>query len=158
MPARRPLDFQSLDEVILDVERLHTGGYESAGAWNLAQCAGHVSEWMRYPMDGYPAMNPAMRFVMWGLRNTVGTSQKRKVLATRGFPAGGPTVRESVPEAGGDEGAAVDTLRATVARMKAFEGTPIPSPLFGPLTRDEWLQLSLTHCAHHLSFLLPKSS
>ncbi|WP_020468557.1 DUF1569 domain-containing protein [Zavarzinella formosa] len=158
IPQRRPLEFQSLDEMLVDVENLHHYGYRPVGKWNLTQVTGHLGEWMRYPMDGFPRMPPPVRAMMWVLRNTIGKQAKRKILTTKTFAMGGPTIKESVPVPDGDEQEAISRFRDVVGRMKAYEGVLIPSPLFGPLTRDEWVGLSLIHAAHHLSFLLPKTS
>ena len=52
--SRRQLDFRDLNEVVQYVEKLHVGGYEKVGNWDLAQVCGHLSDWMRFPLDGYP--------------------------------------------------------------------------------------------------------
>jgi hypothetical protein len=73
------------------------------------------------------------------------------------FPAGKPTMPETVPPPGGDARVAIEKLRASVERLKAFTGTIVPSPLFGPMTKDEAVRMQLVHAVHHLSFLVPKS-
>jgi hypothetical protein len=44
--------------------------------------------------------------------------------------------------------AALDRLRATAPTM--------PNPVFGPLTHEQWIQLSLRHAELHLSFQCPR--
>ncbi|MCP4512885.1 MAG: DUF1569 domain-containing protein [Fuerstiella sp.] len=61
-----------------------------------------------------------------------------------------------VPKPGGDDTEAVKKLTGLLERLKAQE-TLHPSPFFGKLTRQQWLQLHLGHCSHHLGFLVPKS-
>jgi Protein of unknown function (DUF1569) len=159
MAERRQLRFDSLDDAVRDAEGLLAKGYEKAGNWDLAQVCGHVSEWMRFGLDGFPRAPAPIRMFMWVARNSFGPGLFRKYIAegSPGFKTGGPTMPQTVPAAGGDERAAVDTLRAVVDRAKAFDRDPIPSPFFGPMTRDEWVRLQKMHCAHHLSFLVPKS-
>jgi hypothetical protein len=53
---------------------------------------------------------------------------------------------------------AVERLRAAAARFAAHEGPLHPSPLFGALGRDQWREVHLWHCEHHLSFLHPNPS
>ncbi|MSR53846.1 MAG: DUF1569 domain-containing protein [Gemmataceae bacterium] len=53
---------------------------------------------------------------------------------------------------------AVADLRTNVERRKAHNGAIVPSPLFGPMTKDEAWRMQLVHGAHHLSFLVPKSN
>ena len=50
--ARRPLQFNSLAEIVAEAEHLHQGGYDPAGKWDLAQVCGHLADWSSYPMDG----------------------------------------------------------------------------------------------------------
>ena len=73
------------------------------------------------------------------------------------MPAGNPTIRETIPPPGGDEAAAVEQLREVVAMFQAHTGPYHPSPFFGALDRESCTQMQLVHCAHHLSFLIPKS-
>lgn len=155
---RRQLQFANLDEVISEIENLHTHGYDRAGNWDLGQVIGHLIEWMRFPMDGFPPQGVVIRSLMLVLRTLVGRAQLRKVLQTRTLPTGGPTVRETIPVAGNNASELLESMKSLVARVKAHDGKIHPSPFFGAMTRDEWIQLNLIHCAHHLSFLVPKSS
>jgi hypothetical protein len=155
-PARRGLKFASLDEVVADAEHLLAKGYDKAGNWDLAQVAGHVAEWMRFPLDGFPKVPLLLRPMFWLVRVTAGGKMRAKILKD-GFGAGGRTMPQTVPAAGGDEAAAVAELREVAGRWKTHTGGVYPSPLFGAMTKDVALQLQLKHAAHHLSFLVPKS-
>lgn len=155
-PKRRSITFAHLDELVADAERLHTVGYECAGQWDLAQVCGHLSEWMRYAIDGYPPTPWPLRPIVWVLGKTIGRRSLRKTLATDTMPGGTPTLRQTIPTSGADEEAAVAELRATVARFQAHEGPYHASPLFGPIDRATMTRLQLIHGAHHLSHLIPK--
>jgi hypothetical protein len=154
---RRQLDFKTLDDAAADAERLRRDGYDKAGNWDLAQVCSHLTEWMRFPMDGYPKTPLVIAPMMWLARKTVGRKILDKILA-KGFEPGGRTLPETVPAPGGDEAAAVARFRQTVERFGRHNGPFHPSPLFGQMTRDEWTRLNLAHCAHHLGFLVPRSS
>jgi hypothetical protein len=156
MATRRELRFDSLDDVVRDAETLLARGYDKAGTWDLAQVCGHLANWLTYPLDGFPRPPLPVRLILAVMRNMVGKRELRRVLDSGRMPAGGPTVRESVPPAGGDPAAAVARLRAAAERFRDHPGPVRPSPLFGALTRDEATRLQLVHCAHHLSFLIPK--
>jgi hypothetical protein len=154
--TRRTLTFESLDSVVRDAESLLANGYEKAGNWDLSQVAGHLANWMTYPLDGFPKA-PLPVAVMFGImRRTLGRKMFESTLA-KGMPSGRPTMTASVPPPGGDPAAAVARLRAVAERFKAYTGDIVPSPLFGKMTKDEAEKLQLVHCAHHLSFLVPKS-
>jgi len=153
---RRELDFRSFDEIIADVERLRTNGYDKAGAWDLAQCCGHLSAWMNFAVDGVPKAPPPIRLMLWMLRHTVGKKALRSIITTRKMKTGAPTFNQTVPTAGADADEAVQGLKQSIVRFRGHPGEYRPSPLFGELTREQATQLQLVHCAHHLSFLVPR--
>ena len=156
-PERRKLNFANLDEVVRDAENLLAKGYERAGNWDLAQVCSHLTEWLRFPVDGFPKVPLLLRPIFWLVRATIGKKMRKKVLA-EGFDAGGRTMPQTVFAPGGDPAAAVAKLKEVAERFKAFAGAIHPSPLFGAMTKDEALQLQLKHCEHHLSFLIPHNS
>jgi hypothetical protein len=155
-PERRKLTFATPDAVVADAENLLAKGYDQAGNWDLAQVAGHLTEWMRYPLDGFPKLPLLLRPVFWLMRVTVGKKIRTQILA-EGFNAGGRTMPQTVFQPGGDATAAVAKLKEIAERFAAHTGPIHPSPLFGAMTKDEALQLQLKHCAHHLSFLVPRT-
>ncbi len=157
MTSRRELRFETLDDAVRDAEHLLAVGYDKAGNWDLGQCCGHITEWMRFPMDGFPRPPFVLRGVMFLLRNTIGPGMLRKILADRSMPAGGATLKGTIPPPG-DDARAVEKLRETVGRANAYTGDLKPSPLFGKMTRETWIGLNLIHTAHHLSFLVPKTA
>lgn len=154
---RRELNFDSLDDVVRDAEHLLAVGYDKVGNWDLAQCCGHLSEWFRYQMDGFPKAPLLLRPVFWLFRNTIGPALGRKAFKAGTMRPGLPTVPQSVMPGGEDAAKAVATLGNTIDRWKAYTGRLHPSPLFGSMTKDEWMKGQLIHCAHHLSFLIPKA-
>jgi hypothetical protein len=153
--TRRELKFANLDEVVADAENLQAKGYERVGNWDLAQVCSHIADWMRFPVDGFPKIPLLIRPMLWLMRVTVGKSMYRKAL-TKGLPAGKPTIPSTIAVSGGDPVAAIAKLKESVEKFKAHTGAIHPSPLFGAMNKDEALQLQLVHCAHHLSFLVPK--
>ncbi|VTT97661.1 Uncharacterized protein OS=Leptonema illini DSM 21528 GN=Lepil_0134 PE=4 SV=1: DUF1569 [Gemmataceae bacterium] len=156
MPVeRRKLSFASLDEVVAEAENLLARGYDRAGNWDLAQVAGHLANWLSYPVEGFPKVPLVLRPVVWLVRTTAGKRMRDGVLAN-GFAPGTRTVPETVPAAGGDAAAAVARLREAVERLKAHAGPIVPSPLFGPMDKDTAVRLQLRHCEHHLGFLTAK--
>jgi len=152
---RRKLKFDSLDAAVADAERLLANGYEKAGNWDLSQVAGHLANWLSYPVDGFPKAPFPVRMMLGAVRVTLGRKMFESYLA-KGMPAGKPTMTESVPPLGGDPTAAVSRLKERAGRFQTHTGDYLPSPLFGKMTREEALKLQLVHCAHHLSFLVPK--
>jgi hypothetical protein len=152
---RRRLSFTSLDEVAADSENLLARGYDKAGNWDLAQVAGHLAEWLRFPIEGFPKPPIFIRPMLWLMKVTAGKKMLAKVLA-EGFTPGGHTMPQTVPPCGGNAAEAVAKLRSAIERWKAHTGEVYPSPLFGAMTKETALQVQLKHAAHHLSFLVPK--
>lgn len=156
MPARRTLRFDTLDDAARDAEHLFAAGYDKAGTWDLAQCLDHLAAWLTYPVSGFPKAPLPIQMMLAVVRRTMGRGMLAKYLR-EGMPAGKPTIPQSVSPPGGDPGAALGRFKAAAERFAAHSGEYLPSPLFGPLTRDEALKVQLAHCAHHLSFLVPKT-
>ena len=154
---RRRLRFERLDDAVTDAQMLRTTGYERAGTWDLSQVCGHLSEWLRFPLDGLPPAPMPLRFVFWLVRNSIGGIIFRRVVGTGGMPAGATTIKETIPSPGGDESKAIENLQRAAMRFQNHTGPLHLSPLFGKLDHDQWTRLQLVHCAHHLGFLLPKT-
>lgn len=82
--ARRSLDLSDLDAVIRDAESLLANGYDKAGHWDLAQVCGHVTDWMSYPLDGFPTSPLPIRMMLWLMRVTVGKRKLNRPIRTTG--------------------------------------------------------------------------
>lgn len=155
-PKKRQLTYNSFDEMMADVNLLLDHGYISNGNWTLAQACGHVADWMRFPLDGYPTPPFFMRVIFWMMKVTVGPGMKKKILA-EGFKGGMPTAPETVPKPDAlSDQQAVEQLQQTVDRVRAYNGVLLPSPLFGESDKATHEKVSLLHAAHHFGYLEPK--
>lgn len=155
MAERRQLRFDTLTEAVRDAEMLLARGYDRAGNWTLSQVCDHLTCWLTYPIDGFPKAPFPIAAMLWVMQKTIGRSKLTTYLTDRSFPAGKPTMPQTVVPAG-DDAAAVARFRTAVERLMNHDGPIVPSPLFGPMTKDEALKLQCVHTAHHLSFLVPK--
>lgn len=154
-PPKRQLKFKDFDELMSEVESLSDGGYKSNGNWTLAQACGHLADWMRFPIDGFPTPPFFMRPIFWLMKISMGSNMKRDILAN-GFKGGMPTAPETVPER--DEMTdqqGIEMLQKTIDRVKAHDGELLPSPLFGPMDKETLLKVTLLHAEHHLGYLEP---
>jgi hypothetical protein len=147
-PGRRTLSYAGLDEIMPDVKRL-LEGHTTVGNWSLAQICRHLATVMRRLVD-LPATTPSDPS-LW-----VGEEQKRQVFDTGMLPEGieGPAVVMPTDARGEHEEA--EGLRQAIEHYKESAGPLIPHRRFGPLTKAEWDRFTLIHCAHHLSFAVPK--
>jgi hypothetical protein len=155
-PKKRQLKYNDFDEMMADVNSLLLDGYISNGNWTLAQACGHVSEWMRFPIDGFPTPPLYLRIIFWFIRVTIGSGMKQKILSD-GFADGMPTAPETVPKADAmSDREAVAQLQRTADRVMAYDGELMPSPLFGKMDKQTHIKVSLLHAEHHFSYLEPQ--
>jgi len=153
-PQRRQLRFQTIDDMLADVERLaeheRAGRLTQCGNWSLGQTLNHLTTWTNFAFEGYPAsVCPPLpiRLMIRMMRNRILTKGMSSGIKMRSVP-GGTLGIEPIPcdQALPEFRAAMDRLRQTCPAD--------PNPIFGPLTHDQWIQLNLRHAELHLSFQL----
>lgn len=151
--ALRLADLDALEDELDRIGEAHEAGtLRHAGNWTPGQVLEHVSILWRCALDGFPASAP------WPIRLLGRTILKPIALRGGSAPAGVkiPSSASFLRPADGrgfEEG--MGAIRAEVARTRAGERFSHPSPLFGPLTHEQWLILQLGHCSLHLGFLHP---
>ncbi len=155
-PSRRELRFDTLDDARRDVRHLLAVGYDKVGNWSLGQACYHLAVWVRYPIDGFPALPLWQQPLAWAIRNTVAPGYTRRVLASGKVPSGIPAPLNTAPPASVADPEGVTQYEAQLDRLGDYRGVPHRSPLLGQLSNAEMKTLSCVHAAHHLSFLAPK--
>jgi hypothetical protein len=152
--SRRALRFESIDQVMAEVDRLaeaeRAGRLRRLGNWTPGQTLGHLATWVEYSYTGAPLKVPF--FIRWYLR-----LRKRRFLygpmrAGVRIPGveGGTLATEPVPL---EE--ALGRMRRVMGRLKS-EAPTAPNVIFGPLNHEEWVALTLRHAELHLGFLIPE--
>ncbi|HEV8070516.1 MAG TPA: DUF1569 domain-containing protein [Planctomycetaceae bacterium] len=149
---RRHLDFQTWPDLLADIDRLRQAHYDRAGNWDLSQILDHVGEGLRTALHGIDHQ------AAWIIRRFIGPLILKRILSQRRMKTGIKVPQWWLPGPSHDESAAVDQFRAQVSAFQAMTTTPFPHPFFGPLTKQQWNDLVLVHAAHHLSFLIPRST
>lgn len=155
---RRELDFKSLAEVSADLDRLesahHAGTLKASGNWTPGQVFEHLAIFMACPIDGFPPGKPPLH--IWLLTRWI-----IRPVALKGGPppAGIKLPKEAaflLPPEGTSFEKGIGDLRRQITRVtEKGERFTHPSPVFGPLTHEQWTTLQLGHCKLHLSFLDP---
>lgn len=149
---QRQLEFKDFTDVLAELDRLHAGGCEKLVQWDLAQVCNHLAYFMEGALDGHTYRVP------WIFKFLFGRLVLRRILKKRRMKAGVPSPQKPPPTPGGDESAAVARLKQAIGRLLSHEGELHASPFFGYLTPQQWRDLHLIHCAHHLGFLVPRSA
>jgi hypothetical protein len=146
---RRALRFDTIGDIMADVERLNQGKMKTLGNWSGGQILKHLSIVMNGSIDGAPVG------FAWPLR-LLGRVMKKRVLTkgmTPGFQLKGAAASALVPgPLSWEEG--LEIFRRACKRQETEEKRE-PSPFLGPLSRAEWNQLHCRHAELHLSFLEP---
>jgi hypothetical protein len=153
---RRALSFHTLAEAVSDAERIaasdREGTLRRAGNWTASQVMNHVAAFMEYPYDGYP---PELSSPPWFVKFVL-KMMKAKYL--RGPLPKGVRIPKvpggTVGVVDGPTDAAQARFRRAAERMQQSP-PPMPNPVFGPLTHEEWMQLHCRHAELHFGFLHP---
>jgi uncharacterized protein DUF1569 len=153
--GRRNLRFNSVDEVLADVDRLvdaeRAGRLKRLGNWSLGQTLGHLATWAEYAYTPAPLKTP------WFVKAILRLMKRKYLYGSMHAGAKIPGV------AGGTLGTAPMSVEEALPRFRqAFERLKkepptAPSPAFGKLTHGEGVALNMRHAELHLSFLVPES-
>ncbi len=143
--VRRDLHYRSPADVIADVEHLRHG-YLRSGNWTLPQTCWHLRT-ATERLAAAPFADPTPEMV--ARRPTLDA-----VLAGGPLPSGLPAPDALVPPDTARE-ADVDAFLALMRDRQHRPAAAAMHRLFGPITAGQVAALTLTHCAHHLSYLVP---
>ena len=149
--GRRELHFTKLAEIQAEAERLVAAPHRQLGNWPLGYALAHLAGSMKMSLDGADFTAPF--YIRWFaplikkrlLRGPMKPGFQLPQQATKQLMPDGPV---STPEG-------MNQLRTTIERMDR-EPQRHPSPVFGPMTREEWDQLHLRHAELHLGFYVPE--
>ncbi len=154
---RRSLRFESLDEVVADIDAIEAsikaGTLSSSGNWSAGEVCDHLRKFFEFAIDGFPSKAPAP--MRWIARLIL---KKRATSSDEPFPAGFKLPKSAsalFPTPGLDDATSINALRTQIGRVQSGAEFTQPSPLLGPLTHDEWMVMQLKHFSLHLSFLHP---
>lgn len=147
-PGRRDLQFQGLDQVMADVDRLLVG-HDTVGRWSLGLACNHLTKAVVGSVDGYGFKAP------WLIRKLVTPLAWRRILGSGRMPEGVKVPGSHLAESSLDARAEAEALRAALRGFASHTGAMADHPFFGPLSKDDYEKFHRIHCAHHLSFARP---
>lgn len=150
---RRKLQLASIADLRRETEAICTRPVRTVGAWTESQIVQHVARLIQFSYDGFPFRAP------WFLRLIA-----RRLLPhflERGFKPGihlPARARPLLPDETVTLEAAAGQIRAMLERLERGDRITNPSPIFGPLTHEQWVRLHLRHAEHHFSFVIPEET
>jgi hypothetical protein len=148
--GRRPVRYNSFEDIVADGERLAAMEVMSLGNWSLGQTLKHLGSAMEGSVSG-----SGFKVRLW-LR-IIGRIYVKRLLLNGPFPAGFQLPRSAAKRLVPDETSAaegLDALRRGIARLRS-EVTRSVHPVAGPLSIEEWNRFHLRHSEMHMSFLVP---
>ncbi len=153
-PARRTLQFNSLDDILTDARTVTASEHHTTNNWNAAQNIDHVARMIELSIDGFEITVP------FPLR-LIGKLVFRPKWLKKGFTPGtnppSKIARYFAPREGVTLEQAMQKLEEQIQRAKD-QGMHQPSPLLGPLSHDEWDTIQRRHAEMHFSFIHPGTS
>lgn len=151
-PART-LHFQSLGDILAEGMRIAARPEApTRGAWSASENIWHVARYIQASVEGYPFKVP------WWMK-LIGPLMKKRVTG-RAMPAGFYTPayvsRHMEPQSADASQTvmhnAIALLETWVARAEA-EGYIDANPLFGKMSREQWVALHCRHAELHFGMI-----
>ena len=147
---RRELHFNSLDDLVRDIQAFNGDEPASTGNWSAAQNVEHVAALIDASVDGLSFKVPLMvRMMVRLMRNRFLTKGLNPGIK---LPADVPAALKPGPETRYAD--AIEHLSRAVERAKRQRMTT-RSPVFGQLSHKQWVQLHCRHAELHFSFIKP---
>ncbi|APW63717.1 DUF1569 domain-containing protein [Paludisphaera borealis] len=149
MPEHRTLNFDGLDGVMPEVERL-LAAHETIGRWTLGQILYHLAVAVRLSMEGKPNAEPVDG------RDPLRAHRRLFFRAGR-FPENThPPLAILIPPDSCDPNEQAEALREAIRRFENGDGPFASHPMLGAMSKTEWAKFHGLHCAHHLGFVVSR--
>ena len=149
--GRRELHFAKLDDIQTEAERLASVRVRQLGNWPLGYSLAHLAGAMKMSLDGVDFKAPLyIRLFAPLIKKGLLRGPMKP-----GFQLPKKASEVLIPSGEVSAQDGLNQLRTQIERLNR-ETQRAPSPVFGPMTREEWDQLHLRHAEMHLSFYVPE--
>ena len=146
-PKRRAIQFETVDQITPEVERLKAA-HRLVGNWSLGQVCRHLEASFQGSIRGLDLRNHRIKRFFFAKRMLAQALRS-------GIPEGYTVDPGIEPPSNVNENEAMDGLARAIERYRHHQGRLHPHPLFGRLSREMWDRVHCVHSAHHLSFVIP---
>ncbi len=146
----RKLIFSDLQSIQNELVYLQDKKIATHGNWNYQQILAHLSDGLEFTLENKKTKTaPMPEFI----QNTVGKAILSYILFW-GFPPNLPNPIRDVPVTiTTEQSDQIETLISLLHKLQNAEGPLSPHPIFGKLTKEEWIKLHCGHFAHHLGYV-----
>lgn len=145
---RRQVSYQTLDDIVVDAERMAAAGAPTTGNWSKGQIFEHVALIMDMTVNGFTfTLNPFVRF----FAKTFFLKRFLKNGMPSGFKPSKPVAQKVVPEET-DEQQALNHLRSAIERLKQLDHD-VEHAVFGKLDPNQARAINRRHAEMHMSFI-----
>ena len=151
---RRPVHFDTLDDIVRDAGTVTVGPHRVTGNWTAAQNIWHVAHTIGMSNRGFNFKAPLPL-------KLVGRTLKLLGQHTRPI---NPGIKAPAKIAAAFTPPPDLTLDFALAKLKdevqyaTTHGMTHPSPLFGKMSHETWIKAHCRHAELHLSFIAPSSA
>lgn len=148
--GRRTLRFDRVEQIVDEVKRLASGPYRQLGNWSLGQICDHLANTVTGSIDGMDFKAP------WLIR-VMARCMKRRWLSNpmpAGFKLPEKAAKQLISQNAISDAQGVEKLCSALERFHR-EPQRSSSPVFGPMSDEDWRKLHCRHSELHLSFLQP---
>ncbi len=151
---RRQLKFSCQNCIMGDIDKLARGRVRSTGNWSPGRIVQHITEMINGSLDGFPPEMKAPIVIRIPARflkkRMLGRPWQPGIRLPKQFEA-------LLPPGDIEFETARENLRRAVRRLET-EQMQAKSPVFGPMSHQDWMKLHCRHAELHFSFLHPEEA
>jgi hypothetical protein len=150
-----PKQFHSVPELRAELDRMkrahEQGALSTSGGWTVGQNLEHCAKFIKESFDGFTITMPiAFRLLGSTVLKPLYTKPKSQFKPGIKAPKGAANLMPSA-DVSIEEGLTI--MDEQLTRIESGEQMTQPSPLFGKLSNEQWVNVHLSHCRMHFGFL-----
>lgn len=147
---RRSVHYNTLDDLLKDVNTVFSGNFETVGNWTAGQILSHLATGLEVAVQGADFRAPLWLRLFARLMRKSFIQKPMKP----GFKLSGKAAERFTPAENATVEEGLRRIREAIARAKTTQERPT-HPFLGKLSKEDSDQFQLRHCELHMSFLLP---
>jgi hypothetical protein len=143
------MNFQTLDEIDTFLISLKNQSVTTSGKWTLGQILSHIGDSIEFVLT----QKKGAIHIPTIIQNTIGKIVLQKFFLFGKMDRGLPNpIKQGEPK----DGDILVELDRVIKLSESFRNHPgpfNPHPIFGQLSKEEYIKLHLLHCSNHFSYI-----